>query len=87
VFLTDFFRAKKADREVSPGERAQGTGTIHRVNAQTMPRILESLKDAARHLSMQLGYHAPRRAISAPVRFQPRPGISRLSSFRERLAL
>ena len=40
------------------------SGTIHQVNAQTMPRILESLKDAARHLSMQLGYRAPRRATS-----------------------
>jgi DNA-binding IclR family transcriptional regulator len=37
------------------------SGTIHQVNAQTMPRILEALKDAARHLSMQLGYRAPRR--------------------------
>ena len=35
------------------------SGTIGQVNAQTMPRILEALKDAARHVSMQLGYHAP----------------------------
>src|ERR1700756_411727 len=35
--------------------------TIHEVNAQTMPRILEALKDAARHISMQLGYRAPQR--------------------------
>jgi DNA-binding IclR family transcriptional regulator len=39
------------------------SGTIHQVNAQTMPRIVEALKDAARHLSMQLGYRPPRRAI------------------------
>lgn len=37
------------------------SGTIHEVNAQTMPRILEALKDAARHISMQLGYRAPQR--------------------------
>jgi DNA-binding IclR family transcriptional regulator len=40
------------------------SGTIHQVNAQTMPRILEALKDAARHLSMQLGYRAPRRSMA-----------------------
>ena len=38
------------------------SGTINQVNAQTMPRILEHLKDAARHVSMQLGYRPPRRA-------------------------
>ncbi len=37
------------------------SGTINQVNAQTMPRILEHLKDAARHVSMQLGYRPPRR--------------------------
>jgi IclR family transcriptional regulator, KDG regulon repressor len=37
------------------------SGTIHEVNVQTMPRILEALKDAARHISMQLGYRAPQR--------------------------
>jgi DNA-binding IclR family transcriptional regulator len=37
------------------------SGTINQVNAQTMPRIIEALKDGARHLSMQLGYRAPRR--------------------------
>lgn len=37
------------------------SGTTNQVNAQTMPRILEALKDAARHISMQLGYRAPRR--------------------------
>ena len=38
------------------------SGTINQVNAHTMPRILEALKDAARHVSMQLGYRVPRRA-------------------------
>jgi DNA-binding IclR family transcriptional regulator len=37
------------------------SGTINQVNSDTMPRIVEALKDAARHLSMQLGYRAPRR--------------------------
>jgi DNA-binding IclR family transcriptional regulator len=37
------------------------SGTINQVNPHTMPRILEALKDAARHLSMQLGYRAPHR--------------------------
>lgn len=37
------------------------SGTINQVNSETMPRIVETLKDAARHLSMQLGYRAPRR--------------------------
>ncbi len=37
------------------------SGTINQVNSQSMPRILEALKDAARHISMQLGYRAPRR--------------------------
>ena len=42
------------------------SGTIHQVNERTMPRIVEALKDAARHLSMQLGYRAPhRRATGA----------------------
>ncbi|HUA16735.1 MAG TPA: IclR family transcriptional regulator [Verrucomicrobiae bacterium] len=40
------------------------SGTIHQVNEQTMPRILEALKDAARHISMQLGYRAPHRRSS-----------------------
>lgn len=40
------------------------SGTIHQVNPQTMPRILESLKDAARHVSMQLGYRPPHRRVS-----------------------
>ena len=37
------------------------SGTINQVNPQTMPRIVEHLRDAARHVSMQLGYRAPRR--------------------------
>src|SRR5579862_1587658 len=37
------------------------SGTIGQVNAQTMPRILAALKDAARDVSMQLGYRAPHR--------------------------
>jgi DNA-binding IclR family transcriptional regulator len=40
------------------------SGTINQVNAQTIPRIVEALKDAARHLSMQLGYRAPHRRAS-----------------------
>lgn len=41
------------------------SGTIGQVNSQTMPRILEALKDAARHVSMQLGYRAPHRRTGA----------------------
>jgi DNA-binding IclR family transcriptional regulator len=41
------------------------SGTINQVNPQTMPRILEALKDAARHVSMQLGYRGARRASGA----------------------
>src|ERR1700758_597660 len=41
------------------------SGTIGQVNSQTMPRILEALKDAARHVSMQLGYRAPHRRAGA----------------------
>jgi DNA-binding IclR family transcriptional regulator len=40
------------------------SGTINQVNPQTMPRIIEHLKDAARHVSMQLGYRAPQRRAS-----------------------
>jgi hypothetical protein len=39
------------------------SGTIGQVNPHTMPRILEALKDAARHISMQLGYRVPHRRI------------------------
>lgn len=41
------------------------SGTINQVNSETMPRLVEALKDAARHLSMQLGYRAPRRRTIA----------------------
>jgi len=37
------------------------SGPISQVNSQTMPRIVDALKDAARHLSMQLGYRPPSR--------------------------
>jgi DNA-binding IclR family transcriptional regulator len=40
------------------------SGTTMQVNGQTMPRIVESLKDAARHVSMQLGYRPPHRRAS-----------------------
>jgi DNA-binding IclR family transcriptional regulator len=40
------------------------SGTVNQVNPQTMPRIVEALKDAARQVSMQLGYRAPQRPIS-----------------------
>jgi DNA-binding IclR family transcriptional regulator len=40
------------------------SGTTNQVNAQTIPRIVEQLKDAARHISMQLGYRAPHRRVS-----------------------
>jgi len=40
------------------------SGTTNQVNSQTMPRIVEALKDAARHISMQLGYRAPHRRVS-----------------------
>jgi DNA-binding IclR family transcriptional regulator len=40
------------------------SGTTNQVNSQTMPRILEALKDAARHISLQLGYRAPHRRVS-----------------------
>jgi DNA-binding IclR family transcriptional regulator len=39
------------------------SGTTNQVNPQTMPRILEALKDAARHVSMQLGYRVPHRRV------------------------
>jgi DNA-binding IclR family transcriptional regulator len=37
------------------------SGTTQQVSPQTMPRILEALKDSARHISMGMGYRAPRR--------------------------
>jgi DNA-binding IclR family transcriptional regulator len=40
------------------------SGTIHQVNSETIPRIVETLKDAARQASSQLGY----RGASVPRR-------------------
>src|SRR6266849_6308816 len=37
------------------------SGTTQQVSSQTMPRILEALKDSARHISMGMGYRAPKR--------------------------
>jgi IclR family acetate operon transcriptional repressor len=37
------------------------SGTTQQVSPQTMPRILEALKDAARHISMGMGYRASHR--------------------------
>ncbi|MGA9389927.1 MAG: IclR family transcriptional regulator [Candidatus Sulfotelmatobacter sp.] len=37
------------------------SGTAQQVSPQTMPRILEALKDAARHISMGMGHRAPQR--------------------------
>jgi DNA-binding IclR family transcriptional regulator len=42
------------------------SGTTHQVSPQTMPRILQALKDAARHISMGMGYRPQRQ--SAPAR-------------------
>ena len=41
------------------------SGTVNQVNPHTMPRIIEHLKDAARHVSMQLGYRAPQRRATS----------------------
>ena len=38
------------------------SGTTQQVSAQTMPHIVEALKDAARHISMGMGYRPPRHA-------------------------
>lgn len=38
------------------------SGTTQQVSPQTMPRILEALKDAARHISMGMGYRVPQRS-------------------------
>src|SRR6202167_2177149 len=37
------------------------SGTTQQVSPQTMPRILDALKDAPRHISMGMGYRAPHR--------------------------
>jgi DNA-binding IclR family transcriptional regulator len=41
------------------------SGTTQQVSPQTMPRILEALKDAARHISMSIGYRVPHRRNSS----------------------
>jgi DNA-binding IclR family transcriptional regulator len=41
------------------------SGTINQVNSHTMPRIVEALKNAARHISMQLGHRVPPRRAGA----------------------
>ena len=40
------------------------SGTTQQVSPQTMPRILEALKDAARHISIGMGHRAPQRRAS-----------------------
>ena len=40
------------------------SGTTQQVSPQTMPRILEALKDSARHISMGMGYRVPHRRAS-----------------------
>jgi DNA-binding IclR family transcriptional regulator len=40
------------------------SGTTQQVSPQTMPRILEALKDSARHISMGMGHRAPQRRAS-----------------------
>jgi DNA-binding IclR family transcriptional regulator len=42
------------------------SGTTQQVSPQTMPRILEALKDSARHISMGMGYRAPHRRAGGP---------------------
>jgi DNA-binding IclR family transcriptional regulator len=39
------------------------SGTTQQVSSNTMPRILEALKDAARHISMGMGYRPPHRRV------------------------
>lgn len=41
------------------------SGTTQQVSPQTMPRILELLRDAARHISMGMGYRVPARRPGA----------------------
>lgn len=40
------------------------SGTTNQINRHTKPRIIEALKDAPRHISMQLGYRPVRRVSS-----------------------
>ena len=65
------------DEENNPGARCLGapifnqggnveaaiglSGTVQQVNPQTMQRIVEAIKDAARQISMSLGYRVPQR--------------------------
>jgi DNA-binding IclR family transcriptional regulator len=37
------------------------SGTTQQVSTQTMPRIVDALRDAARHISMGMGFRSPRR--------------------------
>lgn len=39
------------------------SGTVQQVSAETMPGIVENLKDAARHISMGMGYRGQRRGL------------------------
>ncbi len=39
------------------------SGTTQQVSPHTMPRILEALKDSARHISMGMGYRPPHRRV------------------------
>ena len=41
------------------------SGTTQQVSPHTIPRIVEALKDAARHISMGMGYRAPHRRVSS----------------------
>jgi DNA-binding IclR family transcriptional regulator len=51
--------------QIGAAEASLGlSGTINQVNPNTMPRIIEALKEAARHVSMQLGYRSPHRRAS-----------------------
>src|SRR6267154_1411628 len=40
------------------------SGTTQQVSPQTMPRILDALRDSARHISMGMGFRAPHRRAS-----------------------
>ena len=40
------------------------SGTTNQVNPEILPRLVEALKHAARHVSMQLGYRVPHRSAS-----------------------
>jgi DNA-binding IclR family transcriptional regulator len=40
------------------------SGTTQQVSSQTMPRIVEELKDAARHISMRMGFRSRRHVVA-----------------------